>query len=262
MRVIRLTLAYDGTDFRGWAHQRHPEVRTVEGSLTDVLTRVVREDVGLSVAGRTDAGVHARGQVASFVTSSRLAPERIQKAVNGFLSPEIVVVDAREVPEGFDARFSATAREYRYVVDTTPLADPVTARFVWHRPHELSVGPMREAARHLVGEHDFASYCRHPGLGKPTVRHLQRASVAREGPRVVFGFRGNAFLHQMVRTIVGTLVRVGEGTLQPSDALRILDERRRSILTPLAPARGLTLERVLYRTRGGPAADERRGRQL
>ena len=250
MRVIRLTLAYDGTDFRGWAQQRHPEVRTVEGSLIDVLTRVVREDVGLSVAGRTDAGVHAQGQVASFVTSSRLVPQRIQKAVNGFVSPEIVVVDAEEVPEGFDARFSATAREYRYVVDTERFADPFTARFVWHRPRELRLGPMREAARHLVGEHDFASYCRHPGAGKSTVRDLQRASIVREGARLVFSFRANAFLHQMVRTIVGTLVRVGEGTLEPSDALRILDERRRSILTPPAPARGLTLDRVHYGTRG------------
>jgi tRNA pseudouridine38-40 synthase len=250
MRVIRLTLAYDGTDFRGWAQQRHPEVRTVEASLTDVLTRVVREDVGLSVAGRTDAGVHARGQVVSFVTSSRLAPDRVRKAVNGFLSPEIVVVDARDVPEGFDARFSATAREYRYVVDTAPIADPFTARFVWHRPYELRIGPMREAARHLVGEHDFASYCRHPGVGKTTVRDLQRLSIARDGPHVILSFRANAFLHQMVRTIVGTLVWVGEATLEPSDALRILDERRRSILTPPAPARGLTLERVRYGTRG------------
>jgi tRNA pseudouridine38-40 synthase len=250
MRVIRLTLAYDGTDFRGWAQQRHPEVRTVEASLTDVLTRVVREDVGLSVAGRTDAGVHARGQVVSFVTSSRLAPDRVRKAVNGFLSPEIVVVDARDVPEGFDARFSATAREYRYVVDTALIADPFTARFVWHRPYELRIGPMREAARHLVGEHDFASYCRHPGVGKTTVRDLQRLSIAREGSDVILSFRANAFLHQMVRTIVGTLVRVGGATLEPSDALRILDERRRSILTPPAPARGLTLERVRYGTRG------------
>jgi tRNA pseudouridine38-40 synthase len=100
-----------------------------------------------------------------------------------------------------------------------------------------------------VGEHDFASYCRHPGAGKPTVRDLRRLSIAREGPRVVLSFRANAFLHQMVRTMVGTLVRVGEGTLQPSDALTILDERRRSILTPPAPARGLTLERVFYRPR-------------
>ncbi len=179
MRVIRLTLAYDGTDFRGWAQQRDPAVRTVEGSLAEVVTHVVRHDVRLSVAGRTDAGVHARGQVASFLTSSRLAPERMQRAINGSLSPEIVVVDAREAREGFDARFSATAREYRYVIDTASNADPFTARYVWHRPTELSIGRMREAAHqsdrgarlHVVlpasrsGEADRA---RPPaGLGEP-----------------------------------------------------------------------------------------------
>ncbi len=212
MRVIRLTLAYDGTGFRGWAKQRDADVRTVEGSLAEALTRVVRHDVRLSVAGRTDAGVHARGQVASFSTSSRLAPERIQRAVNGFLSPEIVVVDAREARDGFDARFSATAREYRYVIDTGPVADPFTARYVWHRPAELSVASACvPRLAHLVGEHDFTSFCRHPGAGKPTVRHLQRVSVGRGGDVVTFGFRANAFLHQMVRTVVGTLVACGRG---------------------------------------------------
>ena len=211
MRVIRLTLAYDGTDFRGWAKQRDANVRTVEGSLAEVLTRVVRHDVRLSVAGRTDAGVHARGQVASFSTSSRLAPERIQRAVNGFLSPEIVVVDAREARDGFDARFSATAREYRYVIDTGPVADPFTARYVWHRPGELSIVRMRAAARHLVGEHDFTSFCRHPGPGRSTVRDLQRVSVGRDGDVVTFGFRANAFLHQMVRTRGGDARPCGRG---------------------------------------------------
>ena len=228
MRVIRLTLAYDGTEFRGWARQRDADVRTVEGSLAEVLTRIVRHDIRLSVAGRTDAGVHARGQVASFSTSSRLAPERIQRAVNGFLSPEIVVADAREADDGFDARFSATAREYRYVIDTGPAADPFTARYVWHRPGELSIVRMRAAARHLVGEHDFTSFCRHPGPGRSTVRDLQRVSVGRHGDVVTFGFRANAFLHQMVRTVVGTLVRVGDGRLEPDDVRTMLDGTRTS----------------------------------
>lgn len=249
MRVIRLTLAYDGTDFRGWAQQRDPRVRTVEGSLVEVLTRVVRHDVRLSVAGRTDAGVHARGQVASFLTPSRLAPERLQKAINGFLSPEIVVVEAREAREGFDARFSATAREYRYFIDTAPVADPFTARYVWHRSAELSIGRMRVAAGHLLGEHDFSSFCRYPGQGKSTVRELRRISVGREGFTVTLHFRANAFLHQMVRTIVGTLVRVGEGTLDPEDVRRMLEARKRNVISQPAPPRGLTLERVSYGTR-------------
>jgi tRNA pseudouridine38-40 synthase len=251
VRVIRLTLAYDGTDFRGWAKQRDPSVRTVEGALTDVLSRVVRHDVRLSVAGRTDAGVHARGQVASFTTSGRLAPERIQRAANSFLSPEIVVVDAQEARDGFDARFSATAREYRYVIDTGPVADPVTARYVWHRPGELSLARMRAAARVVVGEHDFASFCRHPGSGRSTVRDLQRVSVVRDGAVVTFGFRANAFLHQMVRTLVGTLVRVGEGKLEPSGVQIMLEARKRAVISQPAPARGLMLERVAYGRRSG-----------
>lgn len=251
MRVIRLTLAYDGTDFRGWAKQRDASVRTVEGSLTDVLSRVVRHEVRLSVAGRTDAGVHARGQVASFATSGRLAPERIQRAVNSFLSPEVVVVGAQEVHEGFDARFSATAREYRYVIDTGPMADPFTARYVWHRPVELSIVRMRAAAVHLAGEHDFTSFCRHPGPGKPTVRDLQRVSIGRKGDVVTFGFRANAFLHQMVRTMVGTLVRVGEGKLDPDDVRTMLEARERAVISQPAPAQGLTLDRVAYGRRSG-----------
>jgi tRNA pseudouridine38-40 synthase len=249
MRVIRLTLAYDGTGFRGWARQRDPGIRTIEGELIAVLGRVLREDVRLSVAGRTDSGVHARGQVVSFSTATRLEAARLQKAMNALMSPEVVVLDAQDAPDGFDARFSASAREYRYVIDTAPVADPFTVRYVWHRPRPLSVGRMREAAHHLVGEHDFASFCRHPGAGKPTVRDLRRLSVTRDGSRVLLGFRANAFLHQMVRAIVGTLVLVGDGKLQPDQIRTILEARRRPVIATLAPARGLTLERVVYGTR-------------
>ena len=115
--VVRLTLAYDGTGFRGWARQRDPAIRTIEGSLTELLEQILQEPVKLSVAGRTDAGVHARGQVASFRTTSGLEPERLRRAVNGRLAPEVVVLDAVAAPDGFDARFSATAREYRYRID-------------------------------------------------------------------------------------------------------------------------------------------------
>lgn len=249
MRVIRLTLAYDGTGFRGWARQRDPGIRTIEGELLAVLGRVLREDVRLAVAGRTDSGVHARGQVVSFSTATRLEAARLQHAMNALMSPEVVVLDARDAPAGFDARFSASAREYRYVIDTAPVADPFTVRYVWHRPRPLSVGRMREAALHLVGEHDFASFCRHPGAGKPTVRDLRRLSVTRDGSRVLLGFRANAFLHQMVRAIVGTLVLVGDGKLQPDQIRTILEVRRRPVIATLAPARGLTLERVVYGTR-------------
>lgn len=215
--------------------------------MSELLSRVVGEEVRLSVAGRTDAGVHARGQVASFRTRSATVPARIRDAVNGVLGPEVVALDSRYAPQGFDARFSAIAREYRYVIDTADTPDPFLARFVWDRPGELSIGSMREAARSILGEHDFSSFCRNPGAGRSTVRNLERISIAREGSRVLLGFRANAFLHQMVRSIVGSLVAVGEGRLASDDLRRILELRDRSAARGrLAPAKGLTLERVIY----------------
>jgi tRNA pseudouridine38-40 synthase len=246
MSTIRLTLAYDGTDFRGWARQRDPRVRTVEGVLTGRLETILREPVKLSVAGRTDAGVHARGQVASFHTSSTIGPARIAEAVNGALAPEVVVREAREAPEGFDARFSATSREYRYRVKEADLADPFVARFVWERPGRLRLGGMRTAAHALVGEHDFASFCRHPGDDRSTVRNLMTLTVARRGELLEIGAVANAFLHQMVRSLVGTLVAVGEGRLDPGSMAEVLAARDRAAAGRPAPARGLTLERVTY----------------
>jgi tRNA pseudouridine38-40 synthase len=245
-RTIRLTLAYDGTGFRGWARQRDPSIRTIEGVVAADLERVVQEPVKLSVAGRTDAGVHARGQVASFTTASSVPPERLQKALNGALAPELVVVDASYAPEGFDARFSAKAREYLYRIHEAALPDPFTARFVWHRPGDLRLSPMREAARLLVGEHDFASFCRHPGGDRSTVRDLRRLTVGRKGDVLSIRAVANAFLHHMVRSMVGTLVAVGDGKLEAGAMSEILEARDREAAGRPAPARGLTLDRVHF----------------
>jgi tRNA pseudouridine38-40 synthase len=238
--------AYDGTLFRGWAAQHGPAIRTVEAELTAHLERVLQVPVKLSVAGRTDAGVHARGQVASFKTSSRVTPERIQNALNSVLAPEVVISRASYAPETFDARFSATSRAYRYVIRSGAVSDPFTGRFEWHRPKPLRLTPMRDAARHLLGEHDFTTFCRHPGAGKGTVRDLRRLSIARDGDLIVFGFGANAFLHQMVRALVGTLVMVGEGKISPEEVGRMLAARNRAGMPNVAPALGLTLERVGY----------------
>ena len=245
MAVVRLTLAYDGTGFRGWARQRG--LRTVEGVLHDALSRFLGSEPRLSVAGRTDAGVHARGQVASFRWDGPVDLERLQRALNGMLGPEVVVLQARGAPEGFHARHSATAREYRYRIDTGSWPDPFEAAFVWHRPGELRVPSMRSGGRLLLCEHDFASFGRPHSPGGPTVRRLQRLAVSRSGSHVAITIRANAFLHQMVRSVVGTLVAVGEGRIEPAEVGAILaaQDRHRS-KGRLAPARGLTLERVIY----------------
>jgi tRNA pseudouridine38-40 synthase len=245
--IVRLSLAYDGTRFRGWA--RNAGQRTVEGVLSDSLGRVLRRVPRISVAGRTDAGVHARGQVASFAADDDVDLERLERAINGMLAPEVVAWDVRRAHEGFDARFSATAREYRYRIDTAPWPDPFEARFVWHRPGDLGVTAMREAARPLLGEHDFASFCRRPQSGG-TVRRLERLSITRVGDRIDISARANAFLHQMVRALVGTLVAVGGGRLESAAVNEILVARDRGRTPQMAPAQGLTLERVVYGRRG------------
>jgi tRNA pseudouridine38-40 synthase len=242
--IVKLVLAYDGTDFHGWAKQ--PRLRTVQGVLEEALQRVLRQVPEISVAGRTDAGVHARGQVVSFLAPDDIDPERIQRAVNGMLAPEVVVTRSSPAREGFDARHSATAREYVYRIDLGAVPDPFAARFVWHRPTDVSVAAMRRAARHLLGEHDFASFCRAPKLPASTVRRLERLAVSRIGGRLEISAQANSFLHQMVRSLVGMLIGVGEGRIAPDAIPAILEARDRSAAAPVAPPHGLTLERVAY----------------
>jgi tRNA pseudouridine38-40 synthase len=244
--VVRLLIAYDGTGFRGWARQRGNGVRTVEGVLAEALGRVLGEEPRLAVAGRTDAGVHARGQVASFEAPTEVEPERVRRAVNAILGPEVVVRDASFARRGFHARHSATARIYTYRIDEGAVPDPFTARFVWHREGALSVGRMRAGAAPLLGEHDFSSFCRSPGPGKPTVRRLETISIRRGDDKLELSFRANAFLHQMVRSLVGTLVHVGAGRMDPDEVGLVLRARDRSAAGRLAPPHGLTLERVIY----------------
>lgn len=248
MPVVRLTLAYDGSGFRGWARQKGQ--RTVEGALEDALSRFLDRVPRLSVAGRTDAGVHARGQVASFAWDGGLDLVRLHRSLNSLLAPEIVVLDARSAPVGFDARFSATAREYRYRIDVGPWPDPFDARFVWHRPGPASAPAMRAAARYLVGEHDFSAFCRNASGGSGNVRRLERLSVSRTGDRVEVAARANAFAHQMVRSLVGTLVAVGDGSRAADDVSSVLDSGDRSRAAQIAPPHGLTLERVRYGRNG------------
>ena len=246
MSVVRLLLAYDGTSFRGWARQ--PRVRTVQGVLEDALGRMLGEVPKVSVAGRTDAGVHASGQVASFVAPIRVDVERIKRGLNGILGPEVVAREMTVAPDTFNARHSATGREYVYRIRTAEVADPFTSRFVWHLPGpgEMRLGAMRKAARPLIGEHDFASFCRAPQMPASTVRTLRRLTIARAGDEVVMRAAADSFLHQMVRSVVGTLVWVGEGKIPPEAMASILTARDRSAAGQIAPAIGLTLVRVSY----------------
>lgn len=252
MAVIRLDLAYDGTGFRGYARQ--PGARTVQGVLEEALQRILGTAPRVSVAGRTDAGVHAEGQVVSFPAAAD--PARLQSSLNGMLAPEIVVRRALRAPEGFDARRSATGREYRYRIRTSELPDPFTARYEWHRPGRYGLALMRRAARLLEGEHDFASFGRPPKRardpralpkdGSSTRRELRRLSLRRSGDLLEVRAVADSFLHQMVRSLVGTLVAVSDGRLDAEAMPRILEARSRHAAGPVAPPDGLTLLAVRY----------------
>ncbi len=258
MAVLKLVIAYDGSGFHGFARQ--PELRTVEGVLAEALERALGVAPGFSVAGRTDAGVHAEGQVVSFEAAAQ--PLALQRALNGMLGPEVVVRRAGRAPVGFDARRSATARSYRYRVRAGEVPDPFTSRYEWHRPGVYRLASMRRAARLLEGEHDFASFCRPPKDGGPTVRRLERLSVRPAGDLLEFRARAGGFLHQMVRSLVGTLLAVGEGRLDPESMPEVLAGLDRSGAGPVAPPHGLALVSVHYgvhpRARGrSRAAGER-----
>lgn len=249
----RLVLAYDGTNFRGFADQ--PDVRTVAGVLGRALDRVLRHTVPITCAGRTDAGVHAWGQVVSFDAVPGLDPWQLQSSLNGMLGPEIVVREAEIVDASFDARRGATWRSYRYTIVNRPQPDPFLARYAWWIPEPLDRSRLRLASDPFVGTHDFAAFCRKGPAGSTTVRRVLESTWHDVGDGVWrYEIRGQAFCWQMVRSIVGTLVDVGRGRLAPGDMLGILATRDRGAAAQIAPPHGLCLWSVGYDADG--SADE------
>jgi tRNA pseudouridine38-40 synthase len=259
----RLRVAYDGSGFRGFAAQDGH--RTVGGALSEALSRVTQTEVALTCAGRTDAGVHALDQVVHFdlpaPVAANLDPAAVVRSVNRQLAPAIVVREAAEVPLTFSARRSATGRRYRYLVVNGPVPDPLLANAAWHVSDPLDLRTMAAAADALVGEHDFRAFCRRaPGTTAedPIIRRVTdarwslidgsqgKALVPVEGRLLAFEIEANAFCHQMVRSLVGTLVDVGRGRKRASDITWILRSADRQQASQPAPPGGLTLMAVDY----------------
>jgi tRNA pseudouridine38-40 synthase len=254
---LRLDLAYDGTEFHGWAAQ--PSLRTVQGLLEAALAQVLRVDaVTVTCAGRTDTGVHARGQVVHVDveeqvlvdTGGRSADPPVQalrRRLNGVLPDDVRVRSVAEAPEGFDARFSAVWRRYAYrIADDPAVVDPLTRRTVLTWPRRLDLAAMNEAATGLVGEHDFAAFCK-KREGATTVRRLLDLEWRRDADGLaVAGVRADAFCHHMVRALVGAMLAVGEGRRQPAWAAEVLARGERDPAVVVVPALGLTLEEVGY----------------
>ena len=262
-RRLRLTVAYDGTAFHGFA--RNVGVRTVAGTLTKALTRHLGHPVEITCAGRTDRGVHALGQVITLdVSGERVADEEealagLVRAINKMCGPEVAVRDPALVDDEFDARFSATARRYRYRIWNHPEPDPFSARLAWHVERPLALPALRLACDPLIGEHDFSTFCRRP-KGRDgevsLVRRVTEATWHDDGDgRLRFEIEAGAFCHQMVRSIVGTLVAVGTGRMTAGDVRGALAARDRARAGDLAPPHGLTLWTVRYPGWSSVAAD-------
>jgi tRNA pseudouridine38-40 synthase len=259
MRNLKLILSYDGSDFAGW--QVQPDAVTVQGTLASAIGRVTGEKVLPQGSGRTDAGVHALAQVATFVTESSVPSQNFVKALNDILPASVRVLEVEEAAADFHARHSARGKTYRYRIYREAICPPFLARYVWHYPYPLDEPAMARAAGLVVGEHDFTSFAAvdpergredepaslsGPGLVSGNVRRIFSSSWERQGDEFVYTVRGSGFLHHMVRNLVGTFILVGKQTLQGEDVTRILEARNRSAAGATAPASGLYLVNVQY----------------
>ena len=249
MRYFKLTIAYDGTDFHGWQIQANKP--TVQGELVAVLCRLTQENVQLRGAGRTDAGVHALGQVGSFRTQSSLSAGEFQRALNALLPPGIRIVSAEETGPDFSARWSARGKVYRYRLYRGKVVPPMLWRYVLHYPFPLDEEAMKEAAAKFVGVHDFSSFAASTGSeDDDKERNMEREIYFTElkrtddGEELWFTVHGRSFLRYMVRKMVGTLLEVGRGRLSPSDIDKLYELKDRSKSGPTVPPQGLFMVRV------------------
>ncbi|MCS6884202.1 MAG: tRNA pseudouridine(38-40) synthase TruA [Acidobacteriota bacterium] len=245
MRNIRLTLQYDGTNYSGWQVQASGRP-TVQGTLLAVLRRIEGREVKLHAAGRTDAGVHALAQVANYFSAKHLPCDNLKRAINASLPPDIRVTDVAEVDASFHARYCAKLKTYRYTIVLSQTVSPFEYRYVYHYPYKLDTARIKEAARLMVGKHDFASFATAIDRDIDTVRTVTSIEVMSNEDRLMIEVTGDGFLRYMVRTMVGTLLEVGRSRLGLDDVVAALKSRDRSLAGETLPAQGLTLVAVHY----------------
>jgi tRNA pseudouridine38-40 synthase len=244
MKHLKFTLSYDGTDFNGW--QTQPGVRTVQDVLEQAIAAVTGTRPHANASGRTDAGVHAVGQVVNFYADTRLTPETLARAVNAHLPPDVAIRDAAEVSQSFDANKDALRKLYRYVIHDSPVPDPFLRRYAAPSKHRLDAESMDRAARVLIGRHDFHSFETDWPNRMSSVRTINHLRVNRAGEYIWIDVEADGFLYNMVRAIAGTLMNVGRGFWPESRVAEILNAEDRKEAGPTAPACGLFLMRVTY----------------
>lgn len=259
-KTVLLTIQYDGSKFHGW--QRQPGERTAQGELESALTEILGEEIKIDGTSRTDAGVHALGQRATFSGEFSIPVSNIKRATNDLLSRgatykgksgALRIIEAKEVPEGFHARFNSCGKRYKYVIDLSDEIDLFKREYVYALPlnkgekQKLDIDAMKEGAKHIIGTHDFASFQAAGGTpGDTTVRTVHALYISTRGNEITIEISGDGFLYNMVRIIVGTLIQVGLGKMKPEDVAKIIEEKDRTKAGPTAPAEGLYLVEVFY----------------
>lgn len=245
MRNIRLLIQYEGTRYQGWQRQEASE-NTIQGKLEKLLSQMCGEQIEIQGSGRTDAGVHAEGQVANFHTSCEMPVEEMQKYINAYLPQDIAVIHISEVADRFHSRLNASGKCYRYQVWNSGVPNVFLRRYALEYPKALDIEAMRRAAAHLTGEHDFKSFTSAKKGKKSTVRRIDRITIDQSEALITFTFEGNGFLYHMVRILMGTLLEVGTGKRAAESIPELIASKDREQAGELAPAKGLTLVRVDY----------------
>lgn len=244
MKRVKLTVAYDGTNYHGW--QVQPNGNTIEAELNRHLSELLREEIRVTGASRTDAGVHALGNVAVFDTAARMPAEKISYAMNTRLPADIRIQESCEVAPDFHPRFCAAVKTYEYRILNRRFPDPTKRLYSYFYYYPLDVERMRAAAAYLVGEHDFQSFCTMKPEMENTVRRIYSLDIEKEGDVILLRVTGNGFLYNMVRIIAGTLIRVGGGFFSPEDMQTILEGKNRKLAGETARPEGLTLVEIRY----------------
>jgi tRNA pseudouridine38-40 synthase len=244
-RHFKLTIAYDGSNYAGW--QLQPNGRTIQEIVEGALAKIAGGAVRVHGSGRTDAGVHAKAQVANCSFDTQLATTTLSRALNANLPVDIRLQRVQEVDARFHARFSAKRKEYRYQIDCGMVADPFLRAYAWHHPRRLNVAAMRRAARLLKGRHDFAALAANPMRPvETTVRTVSKLSVTKRGSLLTIAVIADGFLYKMVRSMVGALVKIGEERMTVEQLQKLVNEKKRTASIETAPAHGLFLWRVFY----------------
>ncbi len=244
MRNIKLTIEYDGKDFNGW--QKQPNKLNIQGTIEQAIKNITGEEVELNASGRTDAGVHALGQVANFKTNSQIPIEKFAIAINSRLKKSIIIINAEEVDERFHSRLTCKRKTYRYIINNSIEGSAIYRNLETHIPQKLDISKMEKALKYFEGEHDFKAFKASGTSSKNSVRTIYKTNIYKENNRIYIELTGNGFLYNMVRIIVGTLVEVGLGKIEPEKIQDIIKSKKRENAGKTLPPNGLYLVNVEY----------------